>query len=81
MTVIAIAKQGQEFMYNASTAHKVNEKKADAIIKALNEIKYKLNDGEIWHKYNVDKYDRAFEYALSQRITAGKSGIKRITSY
>ena len=29
MVVIAIAIKGQEFFYRASTAHKVNEKKAD----------------------------------------------------
>lgn len=79
MTIIAIACKGQEFLYKASTAHKVNEKKADAIIKALNEIKYNLNNGEIWHKYNVSTYDRAGVYAECQKFIAGKNGIKRIT--
>ena len=78
MTVIAIAKQGQEFLYKSNTAHKVNEK-ADAIIKALNEIKYNLNDGEIWHKYSVSTYDRAGVYAECQKFIAAKNGIKRIT--
>ena len=79
MTVIAIAKAGQEFLYKSDTAHKVNEKKADAIIKALNEIKYNLNDGEIWHKYSVSTYDRAGVFAECQKFIAGKNGIKRIT--
>lgn len=79
MTVIAIAKAGQEFLYKSNTAHKVNEKKADAIIKVLNEIKYNLNDGEIWHKYSVSTYDRAGVFAECQKFIAGKNGIKRIT--
>ena len=82
MIVIAITIKGQEFIYNASTAHKVNEKKADIAIKALNEAGYKIdkNAGEIWHKYNVDKYDRAYDYAQFQRFTVGNK-IKEIISY
>ena len=82
MVVIAITIKGQEFIYNASTAHKVNEKKADIAIKVLNEARYKIdkNAGEVWHKYSVDKYDRAYDYAQFQRFTVGNK-IKEIISY
>lgn len=76
MTVIAIAKMGQEFMYKTSTAHSVNEKKADLIIKALNKIGYKLQPGEVWHKYNVAKWENAGVYGETQKFTLGKSGLK-----
>lgn len=76
MTVIAIAKMGQEFMYKTSTSHSVNEKKADLIIKALNNIRYKLQPGEVWHKYNVSKWENAGVYGETQKFTLGKTGLK-----
>ena len=82
MVVIAITIKGEEFIYNASTAHRISEKKADIAIKALNEAGYKIdkNAGEIWHKYTIDKYDTAFNYAQFQRFTVGNK-IKEIISY
>ena len=76
MTVIAIAKMGQEFMYKTSTSHSVNEKKSDLIIKALNNIRYKLQPGEVLHKYNVSKWDNAGVYGETQKFTLGKTGLK-----
>ncbi len=82
MIVIAITIKGKEFIYNASTAHKISEKKVDIAIKVLNEAGYKIDKsaGEIWHKYTVDKYDRAYDYAQFQRFTVGNK-IKEIISY
>lgn len=79
MTVIAIACKGQEFFYNASTAHKVNENKADKIVELLNAAGYQLRAGEIWHKFNVSSYDNAGVYAETQRFTLGKK-LKEIKS-
>lgn len=79
MIVVAIACKGQEFLYNASTAHKVNEKKADKIVELLNAAGYQLRDGEIWHKFNVSSYDNAGVYAECQRFTLGKK-LKEIKS-
>lgn len=76
MIIIAIAKLGQEFMYRTCTAHKVNEKKADIVIKALNNANYKLQPGEVWHKYNVGIYENAAIYAETQKFIIGKTGLK-----
>lgn len=66
MKVIAIACEGKEFLYRASTAHKVSKASADIICKALNDIRYKLNPGEIWHVYEVSGWDNAGIYAGTQ---------------
>ena len=79
MTVVAIACKEQEFFYISSSAHKVNEKKADKIIELLNAAGYQLSAGEVWHKFNVSSYDKAGVYAEYQRFTLGKK-LKEIKS-
>lgn len=66
MLVIAKSAEGHEFMYKASTAHKVSKASADMICKALNDIKYKLNPGEVWHVHEVSGYENAAIYAETQ---------------
>lgn len=79
MKVVAIAKKGAEFIYNASTAHKVPEANAQKVCDALNGIGYKLFSPDfVWHVYDVGPYDNAYYYAEGQRFTYGKTGIKRI---
>lgn len=79
MKIVAQAVKGHEYFYKATTAHKVPEKNAQKVADALNEIKYKLSDGCVWHVFDVGMYDNAYYYAEGQRFTYGKNGtIKRI---
>lgn len=79
MKVVALSVKGQEFLYKASTAHKVAEEKAQKVADALNEVKYKLDGNYVWYVHDVDQYDDAYYYAEAQRFTYGKNGaIKRI---
>lgn len=66
MKVIAKSVQGHEFMYNAASARKVSERSAKTILNVLNEKRYLLKDGEIWHIHDVDSYDNAYHYAQSR---------------
>lgn len=82
MTILAKAVDGKEFLYNVRSAHFVSERNADKICKMLNELKYLLNDGEVWWKYEVDQYDTAYVYAEEQKFTWGKRGlIRKFTNY
>lgn len=74
MTVLAITKEGKEFLYAVKTAHKVNAKKADKIAAVLNKVRYYLNDGEIWYPYTVDQYDTAYIYGGSQEFIGHANG-------
>ena len=78
-TILAKTTPGAEFVYNAKSAHRVNKAKADKIADLLNRAKYKLKDGEIWYRYEVDHYDIAYNYAEYQQFTFGKTGLHDIT--
>lgn len=75
MKVLAISAKGKEFLYNASTAHKVSERSGKVIMDALNEAKYKLKDGEVWHIHEVDRYDNAYAFASYQEFSIRKGNI------
>ena len=75
MKVLAKAIKGKEFFYSVKSAHKVNPKNARLIRDALNMNKYMLKDGEIWHLYDIDKYDmNAYAWAENQRFYVTKNG-------
>ena len=63
MKMIAKAIEGKEFMYNRNTAHKVSDRGAAAICAALNERRYQLKDGEIWHIYDCGAYETEYTSA------------------
>ena len=75
--VVAKSAKGHEFLYSARSAHKVSKASANAICKALNEAGYHLNDGEVWHVHQVDKYDNAWVYAHAQEFRVRKGVIQR----
>lgn len=78
MTILAKTHKGQEYIYAARSAHKVSSKKAgESIAAVLNEIHYKLNDGEIWYAYTVDEYDTAYDWGSYQKFTISKTGLIR----
>lgn len=78
MKVIAIACEGKEFLYRASTAHKVSKASADIICKALNDIRYKLNPGEVWHVYDVSGWENAGIYSETQAFRRYKGRLQEV---
>ena len=79
MKLIAVAKKGKEFIHSTERAYFAPDSSADRIAKSLNENKYKLKDGEIWHVYD---YDITQDLYVTGRLTIyrGASQIKSIIS-
>lgn len=74
--MIAKAVNGQEFLYSRNTAHKVSERSADAICKVLNDCKWKLNGGEVWHVFDCGWYELEYTAAAFQSFTIRNGLIK-----
>lgn len=81
MKILAIAPEGKEYIYKTSTAHKVAAKSATLIRDALNNVRYNLKPGYIWHLYDVDIYDPSHAYATMQKFTLRKGLIKEVLKY
>ena len=79
MTVLARAKVGSEYMYTVSSVHKVPKSSARKIMDILNDVRWNLKDGEIWHMYEIDEYDSAYAYAETQRFSIRNGIVKRIS--
>lgn len=58
MKMIAKAIEGKEYLYIAKTAHKVSARSADRICEALNQQRYQLSEGQIWHVYDMGDYEK-----------------------
>lgn len=69
MKIAAKTREGTEFLYSASSAHRISERSAARIVEALNENRYQLRPGEKWHVYNVDQYDGAYQIAQYQQFS------------
>ena len=80
MTILAKTRAGKEFLYNAASARKVSKASAQKICDIVNENGFLLKDGELWHIYNIDKYDTAYNYANFQSFTIRK-GIVTARAY
>lgn len=78
MKVIAIACEGKEFLYRANTAHKVSKASANNICKVLNDARYKLNPGEIWHVFEVSGWENAGIYAETQSFKMYRGRLQEI---
>lgn len=77
MYILALTQKGAEFIYNLSTAHQVSKNSAEKIKDTLNQLKYKIkSDSQVWHIYEVDRYDAAYDYATLQRFTIRNNTIK-----
>ena len=72
MLVIAKSVEGKEFLYKAETARKVSARSANTILSVLNDMKWRLSDGEVWCIHEVDEYDAAYFYAQRQAFTIRK---------
>lgn len=77
MIVVAKAVKGHEFLYSASSAHRVAPKKAQKIVDALNKCGYALKDGEVWHTFDVGMYDNAHAYGEMQGFQMRNDGTIR----
>ena len=73
MKIAAKTREGTEFFYSASSAHRISERSAARIVEALNENRYQLRTGEKWHVYDVDQYDAAHQIAQYQQFTIRNS--------
>lgn len=68
MLILAISVKDREYLYKANTARAVSKNSAQKICDIVNECKYQLKPGEIWHIYEIDKYNIAFDYATRQEF-------------
>lgn len=76
MKIAAITIKGTEFVYRGSTAHKVPERSAAAIVDALNTAGFRLRPGECWHLYDIDKYTGAYDFALCQAFRVYRGAVR-----
>lgn len=83
MYITAIAKKGQEFLYDYTTAHKVSKRSAETIKNMLNNANYLIVDEtkQTWHVFEIDNYSRAIDYATYHRFSLRKGILKRIFGY
>lgn len=81
MKILAVSAKGAEYMYKASTAHAVPQTKAEYYRDTLNEVGYKLKEGETWYIHEVDKYDIAYEYAEMQKFYTANGVMKEKHCY
>lgn len=68
MLILAISVKDREYLYKANTARAVSKNSAQKICDIVNECKYQLKPGEIWHIHEIDKYDIAYDYAARQEF-------------
>jgi hypothetical protein len=80
MTIVAIARKGTEFLYRASTAHKVPKSSAKMICDALNKVGFMLTeDSEIWHVYtDIPEWSNAGAYASTQAFRRHNNQLQRV---
>lgn len=80
MKILAKAIKGKEFMYNVRSAHKVSARSAMVILDIVNEYRFQLKENEVWHLYDVDEYDTAYDVAQFQSFTI-RNGVVSAKSY
>ena len=68
MLILAISVKDREYLYKANTAHAVSKNSAQKICDIVNECKYQLKPGEIWHIHEIDNYCVAYDYAMRQEF-------------
>ncbi len=76
MKILAVSIEGCEYLYKASTAHKVSERSGKKIMDALNKARYGLKENEVWHLHEVSSYDNAYAFATYQEFTIYKGNIR-----
>lgn len=82
MLIVAQALKGKEYLYVSETSHKISKNSSEIILKTLNEYKYKLKPGHIWHLYEIDEYDlKPYLAAQDQKFIKYKNHIKEVFTY
>lgn len=74
MFIVAKAEQGREFFFSAKSAHRVAKKNAQKICEILNELKFALGSGEVWHTYEVAEWQAPAYVAADQSFTLRRNG-------
>lgn len=74
MTIIARTLKGHEYLYSIGSAHAVTKSKAEQIKNMLNAYQYGITPEQAWHIYDVNEFDKAYDYAMFQRFTLHKDG-------
>ena len=77
MIVVARAIKGKEFLYSASSAHRVKPDNAQKICEALNREQYGITLEQVWHPFDVGMYDNAYAYGEMQGFQLRKDGTIR----
>lgn len=80
MLILAKAIKGSEFMYDSKSAHSVSKRSAKKIMDVLNHenVRWTLKENQIWHIYEVDIYDRAYDFAVTQKFTIRNGIVKHV---
>ena len=73
--MVAKAVKGQEFLYDRNSAHKVSERRAQLICNALNDKRWKLKDGQVWHVYECGWYEQEYTGAAYQSFVRRNGGL------
>jgi len=72
----AIAVEGYEYCYLYNSAHHIPAASADYILAILNQYRYKLEPGQVWHIYDDDGYSIASDYATQQKFFVRRGIVK-----
>ena len=79
MKILAKTTEGAEYLYSVRSAHKVSARSGQKIADALNKYGWQLETpDEIWHLYDVDEYDTAYDYAQFQSFTIRDGKIREM---
>lgn len=78
MVILAKAIKGKEYCYIKNTAHQVSKSSANKIKDVLNDYQYTLKADEVWHKYEIDKYDGGYDYAEMQAFRIRNGLVKDV---
>ena len=73
--MIAKTIAGKEFTYSRESAHAVSNAGAEAICRALNEKRWGLKDGQVWHVYDCGWYEQEYTGAAYQQFIRRKGAI------
>lgn len=73
--IIAKTHIGQEYIYSTRHCYAVSNAAAEAICKVINEIKWRLSDGEMWKVYEAGDYEYTYTNAAFEKLTRYKGHI------
>lgn len=73
--MIAKSKKGAEFMYKRHECYLAPNASAEKICTIMNQLNYKLHDGEIWHVHDCGPYEMEYTSAGYQKIAMRKGHI------